>query len=262
MRGEKGGGGNKVTMKGDIKIIYEDRNLLVLDKPSGLAVHEDGRTSGHTLADWLVEKYPEIRDVGEPMRLQNGEVILRPGIVHRLDRETSGVMVVAKNQETFLALKKEFQERRVKKTYRAFVYGIMKNDGGIIDKPIGRSRSDLTKWSAEYGAKGRASKSGGELREAVTEYKVLARDEKAGATYLEVYPKTGRTHQIRVHLKAIGHPVLCDKVYAPQKPCILNFSRLALHAFAIEFTLPGAGVMRLEAEMPEEFERAWEHFLA
>ncbi len=243
-----------------VQIIYEDRSLLVLDKPSGLAVHGDGRTQEETLADWLLEKYPEIHNVGEPMKLPSGEVILRPGVVHRLDRETSGVMLVAKNQETFLALKKEFQERRVKKTYRAFVYGIVKNDEGLIDKPIGRSRSDPRKWSAEYGAKGtlrlRSGQGGTGLREAVTEYKVLARDEKNDATYLEAYPKTGRTHQIRVHLKAVGHPVVCDKIYAPKKPCILNFTRLALHAFAIEFTLSNFGAMRLEAEMPEEFEEA------
>lgn len=243
-----------------IQIIYEDKNLLALNKPSGLPVHGDGRSKEPTLVDWLLEKYPEIRDVGEPQHTPTGEIILRPGIVHRLDRETSGVMVVARNQETFLALKKEFQERRVKKTYRAFVYGVMKNDAGIIDKPIGRSRSDGAKWSAEFGAKGTVSENSGkrELREAVTEYKVLARatdheDTLQDWTYLEAYPRTGRTHQIRVHLKAIGHPVVCDKLYAPKKPCILNFSRLALHAFAIEFTLPNAGVMRFEAELPEEF---------
>lgn len=235
------------------EIIYKDRNLLVLSKPSGLAVHGDGRTEVSTLADWLLEKFPKLRDVGEPMKLPSGETIVRPGIVHRLDRETSGVMLVAKNQETFLALKKEFQKHRVKKTYRAFVYGIVKQSEGIIDKPIGRSRSDPTKWSAEYGAKGRA---GGELREAITEYKILLRSESEQATCLEAYPRTGRTHQIRVHLKAIGHPVVCDKLYAPKRPCILNFSRLALHAFAIEFTFPDTGVMCFEAEMPEEFTRA------
>jgi len=233
------------------KIIYEDRNILVLNKPSGVAVHSDGRTAETTVADWLLENRPEIRNVGELMKLPHGGEILRPGIVHRLDRETSGVLVAAKDQEIFFALKREFQGRRVKKTYRAFVYGVLKDNEGVIEKRIGRSRSDPTKWSAEYGAKGRR---GGELREAVTEYKVIARG--AGATYVEAYPKTGRTHQIRAHFKAIGHPIVCDRLYAGKRPCILDFSRLALHAFAIEFTLPAAGVMRFEAEAPKDFSRA------
>lgn len=238
-----------------IPIIYEDAHLLALNKPSGILVHSGGKTTEWTVADWLIEKYPEISGVGETGFFTGGERISRPGIVHRLDRETSGVLVVAKDQETFLALKKEFQEHRIRKIYRAFVYGAMKEDTGAIDRPIGRSRSDPTKWSAEYGAKGRGG-SGGELRQAITEYKVLERGEDA--TYLEAYPKTGRTHQIRVHLKSIGHPVACDTLYAPNRPRILGFSRLALHAFSIEVSLPEMGTLRFEADLPEDFQKAEE----
>lgn len=240
----------------EIKILYEDKDLLAINKPAGLTIHGDGKTrstsSGQavpTLSDWLLEKYPHIREVGEPWTAPNGEVIYRPGIVHRLDRDTSGVLVVAKTQESFAHLKKQFQERLAKKTYRAFVYGIVKNDTGIIDKPIGRSTSDFRKWSAEFGARG-------ELREAQTEYKVLERGKEA--TYVEAYPKTGRTHQIRVHLKSIGHSVVCDTLYAPKQTCILGFSRTALHAFSLEiFSLSGKP-LHFEAPLPGDFVRALE----
>lgn len=231
----------------DIKILYEDTDVLALNKPAGIAVHADGKSAVPTLADWLLEKYPSIREVGEPWTSPNGVVIYRPGIVHRLDRDTSGVLVVAKNPESFASLKKQFQERLAKKTYRAFVYGIVKNDMGTIDKPIGRSTSDFRKWSAEFGARG-------ELREAVTEYKVLERGKDA--TYIEVYPKTGRTHQIRVHLKSIGHSVVCDALYAPKQKCILGFSRTALHAFSLEVVSPSSKPLRFEAPLPEDFLRA------
>lgn len=225
-------------------ILYEDKDLLALDKPAGLVVHADGKSDTPTLADWLMEKYPNIKEVGEPWTAPNGEIIFRPGIVHRLDRDTSGVLVVAKTLESFTYLKKQFQERLAKKTYRAFVYGIMKNDTGIINKPIGRSTSDFRKWSAEFGARG-------ELRESVTEYKVLERGKEA--TFLEAYPKTGRTHQIRVHLKAIGHSVVCDALYAPKQKCILGFSRTALHAFSLEILSPTGKPLHFEAPLPSDF---------
>ncbi len=233
----------------EIPILYEDEDFLVIDKPSGLLVHSDGKVKEPTLADWLIEKYPNIRGVGEPWTSPSGETIYRPGIVHRLDRDTSGVLVVAKTENAFTHLKKQFQERLAKKTYRAFVYGVVKNDTGIIDKPIGRSASDFRKWSSEFGARG-------ELREAVTEYKVLERGKEA--TYLEIYPKTGRTHQIRVHVKSIGHPIVCDKLYAPKQMCLLGFSRTALHAFSLEIMSPSGKPLRFEAPLPEDFVQALE----
>ncbi len=248
-----------------INILYEDEFLLALDKPSGLLVHSDGRSDGDTLVDWVRANYPALEEVGEVQTLQNGETVKRPGIVHRLDRETSGVILVAKTHEAFAYLKDQFQNRKVEKIYHAVVWGHFSQDkmSGVIDKPIGRSASDFRKWSAEFGAKG-------ELREAVTEYKVLApvnnspltplllqeRGTKPQFSYLEVKPKTGRTHQIRVHLKAISHPVVGDKLYGPETPNPI-FNRLALHAFSIKLELPNETFITIESPLPEEFEKAF-----
>lgn len=236
----------------EIKILYEDQFILALDKPSGLLVHTDGRSEENTLVDWINENYPELAEVGEEQILQNGEKIKRPGIIHRLDKDTSGVIIVAKTKEAYVFLKEQFQNRKVEKTYHALVWGKFLEDKqeGLIDKPIGRSSSDFRKWSAEYGAKG-------EMREAVTKYKVLSQNNEFA--YLEVKPKTGRTHQIRVHLKAISHPVVCDKLYADKKVCdgssaCLGFSRLALHAFSIKLELPNNTRIDIESPLPKEFE--------
>jgi 23S rRNA pseudouridine1911/1915/1917 synthase len=234
-------------------------------------VHGDGRSQGDTLVNWLNEHYSELKEVGEEQTLQNREVIKRPGIVHRLDRDTSGVILVAKTKESHQFLKEQFQNRRVEKIYHAIVWGTFSEDkmSGIIDKPIGRSASDFRKWSAEFGAKG-------ERREAVTEYKVLfplphpspllakEREEEKKSessdqkfSYLEVRPKTGRTHQIRVHLKSISHPVVCDRLYS-NKTCIkeecLGFDRLALHALSIKLQLPNGMQITIESPLPLEFE--------
>lgn len=230
-----------------IKIIYEDDDIIAVNKPAGLVVHSDGRTKELTLVDWLIEKYPNIKEVGEPMHNSGGGTIWRPGIVHRLDRETSGVLIVAKTPKSFDFLKKQFQERNIKKTYRAFVYGSVTDDFGVIERKIGRSTSDFRKWSAEYGAKG-------ELRDAVTEYKVLERGK--GATYLEISPRSGRTHQIRVHMKFLGHPLVGDSLYAPKGPKILGFSRTALHAFSISIEDLSGKTIRIEAPMPLDFKKA------
>lgn len=216
------------------QIIFEDEHILVLDKPVGLMVHGDGRTSEPTLADWLLSQYPVMRGVGEPWGRDDGKVIERPGIVHRLDRDTSGVMVVAKTQAAFEHLKEQFQDRNVQKEYRAIVHGTFKDDAltGIIDKPIGKSRSDFRKWSAQPGARGM-------LREAVTEYTVLAQ-EGTGATgraLLALHPKTGRTHQLRVHLKAIHHPIVGDTLYGIQDTA----ERMMLHACTLTFIHPTTG---------------------
>lgn len=238
------------------QILYEDNFILVLDKPSGLLVHTDGRSEEKTLVDWINENYPELKEVGEEQFINlpagRGEKIKRPGIVHRLDRDTSGVIIVAKTKESYAFLKEQFQNRKVEKTYHAIVWGNFSPERaeGVIDKPIGRSSSDFRKWSAEYGAKG-------EMRDALTEYKVL--NQNSEFAYLEVKPKTGRTHQIRVHLKSISHPVVCDKLYADKKVCdgsasCLNFSRLALHAFSIKLELPDKTHIDIESPLPKEFE--------
>jgi 23S rRNA pseudouridine1911/1915/1917 synthase len=231
----------------DPVILFENNELMIINKPSGLVVHPDGRTKERTLVDWILETHPEMKGVGEPLTLQSGEVIDRPGIVHRLDRETSGVLALAKTPEAFLHLKKQFHDREATKVYNAFIYGVPKEKKGVIDRPIGRSASDFRKWSAQRGAKG-------ELRDAVTEYAVL--ESIPGFAFIEARPKTGRTHQIRVHLKAINHPVVCDKLYAPNHREALGFTRLALHARTLTIELLAGETITIEAPLPNDFEAA------
>lgn len=239
----------------DIKILYEDEQVLALDKPAGVMVHTDGRTEEKTVCDWIRVYRPEIEGVGEKMTLQSGQEIDRPGIVHRLDRETTGVLLVAKNSQSYIHLKKQFQDGAVQKTYNAFVYGWLKEESGQINRPIGRSRGDFRKRSAERGARGK-------MREALTDYRVVYRgsDGQENLSFLDVRPKSGRTHQIRVHLKAINHPVVCDSLYAPKRDCLLGFSRLALHARSIEWADMKGGNNRVESPFPADFREALKLF--
>ncbi len=230
----------------EVEILYEDENTAVLNKPAGLMVHSDGRTKEKTLTDWILKKYPSLKNVGEPARYE-GKIIPRPGIVHRLDKGTSGVLIVAKNQKTFEYLKNEFQKREVSKNYIAIVYGVMKDDFGTIARPIGRSTKDFRLWSAQRGARGA-------MREAVTEYKVIKRAKDF--SLINLSPKTGRTHQLRVHLKAINHPIVCDSLYAPKRECALGFKRTALHASSIEFLALDGRKIKVEAPMPRDFSGA------
>ena len=218
-----------------LKVLYSDKDILVINKPAGISVHGDGRSDVETLADLILAEYPEMKDVGEPMEIDIGggekKIIYRPGIVHRLDKDTSGVLILARNQKAYEYVKEQFQKREVKKTYNTLVYGNMKNDFGIIDAGIGRSPSDPRKRIASRGKAGK-------IRDAVTEYKVLKRitDASVQYTWLEVHPKTGRTHQIRVHMKFLNHPVVADQLYAPKNATTpFGISRLALHASSIEF---------------------------
>jgi len=227
-----------------IPILYEDNDVVCINKPSGMLVHDDGKTDEQTVADWVVTEYPETAGIGEPQVLSNGMTVERPGIVHRLDGDTTGVMVIAKNEDAFIHLKSIFQEREAKKIYRTFVYGIVKKDKDIINRPIGKSSTDPRLWSAQRGARG-------VMREAITEYHVLERGKEH--TYLEVRPKTGRTHQIRVHMKAINHPVVCDGLYAPKQRPALGFDRVALHAYSLTLILPSGEEKTVEAPLPEDF---------
>lgn len=247
-----------------IPVIFENSDVLVVDKPSGLAVHGSDRSEQYTLADWFVEHYPQVADVGEPLVLTTGKVIRRGGIVHRLDADTSGVIILAKTQEAYEHLKKQFHDRLTKKVYNAFVYGNVRNDRGIINRSIGKSRRDPRLRTAMRGARGL-------MRDAVTHYRVLARVARlpstelrtggpvqGGATYLELRPKTGRTHQIRVHMQSMNHPVIADPLYAPDKPAVLGFARLALHARQLTIELPDGSEHTFEAPLPEDFVRAGE----
>jgi 23S rRNA pseudouridine1911/1915/1917 synthase len=228
-------------------ILYEDKNILAINKPAGLVVHSDGKTNEPNLVDWLLLKYPEIKNVGEPGRNAKGEEVLRSGIVHRLDRDTSGVMLVAKTQEAFESLKSQFQNHEIQKTYRAFLIGELKTDKGTIDRPIGRSSRDFRMWSAQRGSRG-------ELREAITDYKVLNRNN--GYTFVEVSPKTGRTHQIRVHFKAINYPLVGDPLYAPTNENKLGFERTALHSYKVVFSGLDGETHTVLAPYPEDFSSA------
>ncbi len=199
-----------------IGVLYEDKDILVLNKPAGLITHPDGRTDEPSLSDWLAKNYPETKGVGEILNYEDGRTIEKWGIVHRLDRDTSGAIIVVKNHEAFLNLKKQFQSRQVRKIYHAFISGELKKDEGEIDRPIGRSRKDPRLWSAQRGAKG-------VMRDALTLYKVLWRGK--GLSFAEIEPKTGRTHQIRVHLASIGHPIVGDTLYG-KKTNPFNLKRI------------------------------------
>lgn len=228
----------------DLPILYEDADLVAVAKPVGVMTHGDGRTEAETIADWFAAHYPDSREVGEAQKLQNGTLLARPGVVHRLDADTSGVLVLAKNQTAYAFLKKAFQGRDIKKTYLAFVYGVPKEKVGAIDFDIGRSRKDFRLRSAQ-------PKASGKLRDALTRYEVVS--DNGTHALLKAMPETGRTHQIRVHLKAIHHPIVCDKLYAPNHPCDLGLSRLGLHAYALDLPLPSGGRKEIVAPLPQDF---------
>lgn len=227
-----------------ITILYEDADVVVINKPTGLLVHDDGVSDAPTVSGWFMEHAPDAEGVGEPITRSDGTLIRKPGIVHRLDQETSGVLILAKNQEAFLFLKEQFKERLAQKEYRAFVYGQVRERKGTVDRPIGRSSKDFRLRSAQRGAKGL-------LRPAVTDWVRIA--EAREHSYLAVFPKTGRTHQIRTHLKAINHPIVCDTLYAPKREAALGFSRLALHAYRLTLTLPSGKEHTFVAPLPQDF---------
>ncbi len=246
-------------------VIFEDDNIVVINKPAGLMVHPDGKSDEYTLCDWFVSQNPDCKDVGEPIEIiHKGEniTIQKPGIVHRLDKETSGVMVLVKNQPTFLFVKRQFKNHTIRKIYRAFVYGFLKEDIGLINAPIGRSVGDIRMWNAGRGARG-------ELREATTRYRTLARFSDLAAneyetqqppldhrySYVELYPMTGRTHQLRVHMKFINHAIVSDYLYASNKEKALGFNRVALHAHSLELEMSNGERRKFEAPMPEDFEK-------
>jgi 23S rRNA pseudouridine1911/1915/1917 synthase len=246
-------------------VLLETTKYLILAKPAGISVHADGKSEQYTIADWILEHYPQLAEVGEPMEL-HGKKVLRPGIVHRLDKDTTGCLLIAKNQETFLHFKKQFQEHNIKKIYHTFVYGAIKvtnrEKTGVIADAIGRSRGDIRKWAIGKGARG-------VMRDAITEYTVLetigSREGKGSTasgtfSFVECRPKTGRTHQIRVHMKSINHPIVCDQLYAEKRveetDNSLGFKRLALHARELHFTDQNGQRVVVVAPYPADFEQA------
>lgn len=234
-------------------VLYEDERVCVINKPSGLSVHPDGRTPGVTLVDWINEHIPSAKGVGEPLRTPDGTLIDRPGIVHRLDKDTSGVMVIAKTTPSYLFLKRQFMSHVVKKKYHAFVYGDMKDTRGTIRRSLTRSRQDARKRVT-------ASVHGSEGKEAVTEWHTLLTG--SDATFVEARPLSGRTHQIRVHFQSVGHPIVADPLYASTRKPLLHFTRLALHARSLTFRAPGGEEISVEAPYPDDFTKAIELFRA
>jgi 23S rRNA pseudouridine1911/1915/1917 synthase len=212
-----------------IDILYQDDAVIALNKPAGLVVHAGAGAHSGTLVNRLVHHFASLSQVG-------GEQ--RPGIVHRLDRGTSGVLLVARTDAAHRALAAQFADRTTEKTYLALVEGRVNSDSGRITKPITRDPAHRTRMTArlEHG------------RDALTDYRVLRRFEKF--TYLEVRIGTGRTHQIRAHLKSIGHPVAGDKLYGARAA-----DRIFLHAWRIRFTSPATGErVTVEAPLPKELE--------
>ncbi len=231
--------------KMDLDIVYEDDDILVVNKKSGLITHPTLKHQTNTLVNGLIYKYPQILGVGEnPMR---------PGIVHRLDKETSGLIIVAKNQNAFEFIKNQFLNKEVKKTYMALVEGVPQEKEGEIKYDIRPSKYSRLKKVAvkkeEAVTKAR--------RTAKTLYKVIKIINDKFAL-LEVKPETGRTHQIRVHLSAIGHPIVGDFLYGAKRTSAqkLGLKRLFLHAERLQFVAPSGKKLMLEAKLPEELKIA------
>lgn len=232
-------------------ILSETPDYLVINKLAGLVVHGDGKTDESTLVDWILKERPEVAGVGEPMTVDD-KVLDRPGIVHRLDRETSGVMIIAKNQKTFEFFKQAFKDHNIQKEYHSFVWGHFKESSGIVNAPIGRSVGDFRRWQAGRGTRG-------EEREATTKWQAISQfqDENGEQfSFMHLYPKTGRTHQLRVHMKYLQRPIVADSLYASTKPNALGFSRVALHARKISFLDPSGQNIEVEAPYPQDFEEA------
>jgi 23S rRNA pseudouridine1911/1915/1917 synthase len=212
-------------MQDDLQILFENEDLLVINKPSGVTVNRSETTAGNTLQDLIEKKYP-IDNAQEP------EFIDRSGIVHRLDKETSGALIIAKNSKAFRALQAQFKERRVEKEYLALAHGKISPEKGEINVPVGRLPWNRKRFGVLAGG-----------RDAVTSYMVEREylHQNETLSLVRLFPKTGRTHQIRVHLKYINHPIFSDELYAGRKTARddrKSLERVFLHAEKITFFDP------------------------
>ncbi|MDD5059769.1 MAG: RluA family pseudouridine synthase [Candidatus Omnitrophica bacterium] len=213
-----------------LDVVYEDQDLLVINKPTNLVVHPAPGNPGHTLVNALLGRAVELSDVNKN----------RPGIVHRLDKETSGLLVIAKNNSSHLNLARQFAQHTIEKTYVAIVCGKVEFDEDVIEAPIGRDPLKRKNMAISYV---------GNTKYAKTYYRTLKRGNNF--SFLELKPHTGRTHQLRVHLAYLGHPILGDTKYGKNK----NFPRLALHAKEISFIHPATKQpMRFTSKIPQEFQ--------
>jgi 23S rRNA pseudouridine1911/1915/1917 synthase len=214
-------------------VVHADDDVAVIDKPAGLVVHPGSGHATGTLAHGLVARFPEVADVGEPDR---------PGIVHRLDRDTSGLLVVARTEAARRKLTAMLQARHVERLYLALVHGLPEADAGLVDAPIGRSTRHPTRMAVtERG------------REARTGYEVERRWPEPGCSLLRLRLETGRTHQIRVHLQAIGHPVVGDDTYDGGRKRPVAVPRLFLHATRLAFDHPTTGErLSFDSPLPDD----------
>lgn len=219
-----------------IDVVYDDDDVIVVDKQAGLVVHPGAGNAEGTLVNGLLASYPELEGVGEDQR---------PGIVHRLDKETSGLMVVARTPTAYERLVEALASHRVERTYLALVWGLFDSPRGIVDAPIGRSARTRTKMAVSVGG-----------REARTGYEVVsAFSEPADTSLVECRLETGRTHQIRVHMAAIGHPVVGDQTYRGTRE-VLDVPRMFLHSRSLGFDHPVTGKpMTFESPLPVDLER-------
>ncbi len=217
-----------------LEILFEDDDLVVINKPAGMTVHPAAGHREHTLVNALLHHCPTLSGIGGKER---------PGIVHRLDKETSGCLVAAKNDVAHRHLSKQFAERSVDKIYLALVAGKLQKQTGVIEEKIGRHPVHRQRMSVSS-PRGRAAR---------TEYRVLCSNEQASLLECRLY--SGRTHQVRVHLHHLGHPVLGDKIYAPR--FAKNFPRQMLHALKLGFRQPRTGEWKnFEAPLPDDFKQA------
>lgn len=224
-----------------IEIIYEDKNIIVINKPVGMIVHPAGKITSGTLVNALLYHCKELSDI-------NG--IIRPGIVHRIDKDTSGILIAAKTNQMHRYLSALFKNHKIKKTYIAVVHGSFAERTGIIKLPVCRSRQDRKKMTVSETGK-----------EAITKFKVIFNSDKF--SILKIRLVTGRTHQIRVHLRHINHPVIMDRMYLknPKNPLPVETSRLMLHSYSIKFFYPELNkevyfrTENLSAEFNELFEK-------
>ncbi len=216
----------------DIKIIYQDENVLVVDKPPEKTVIG--------LMEELAKRFPELKNAGEPSRY---------GLVHRLDQDTSGVLLIAKTNPALLFLQKQFKQRSVEKRYLALVIGEPKPKRREIETLLGRDQKDRKKQKIYLAFSPEAQRQG--LRKAVTEYQVINKFQ--GFSLLEVAPKTGRKHQIRAHLAYLGHPIAGDKLYGfKNQPCPKGLERQFLHSSYLKIELPTGKIAEFRAELAED----------
>lgn len=231
---------NKAGLKNKqkLKIIYKNGSLLVVNKPGKIIVFPESKINEKTLVDFLLEKYPELKNTGQAPRY---------GIVHRLDKETSGILLVAKNNKTLEFLQKQFKDRKVIKKYLALVVGKLKAEQGIIETLVGRSPKDKKKQkvflSYEPGSLGK--------RKAITKYRIL--EEFQDYTLVEAELLSGRKHQIRVHFSYLGHPLAGDKLYGfKSQPCPKNLKRQFLHASYLKIELPDGKIKEFYSVLPDD----------